>query len=139
VLSVHELTRVQLRKDDLRVHFNLAESLPAVLIDPAQVSQVVINLVINAMQAMPDGGDLTITSQMDPTTRRVELLVSDTGVGIPPDNLSKIFDPFFTNKPEGTGLAIARQILEKNQASIYVSSKKGKGTAFRILFKTIEE
>jgi PAS domain S-box-containing protein len=141
VLSVHELTRVQLRKDDLRVHFNLAEFLPAVLIDPAQVSQVVINLVINAMQAMPDGGELTVTSQMDPTTRRVELLVSDTGVGIPPDNLSKIFDPFFTNKPEGTGLglAIARQILEKNQASIHVSSKKGKGTAFRILFKTIEE
>jgi len=62
-------------------------------------------------------------------------------VGITPDNLGKIFDPFFTNKPEGTGLglAIARQILEKNQASIYVSSKKGKGTDFRILFKTIEE
>ena len=141
VLSVHELTRVQLRKDDLKVHFSLDDSLPAVLIDPAQVSQVVINLVINAMQAMPGGGDLTITTQMDQLTRRVELLVSDTGVGIPPDNLSKIFDPFFTNKPEGTGLglAIARQILEKNQASIHVSSKKGKGTVFRILFKTIEE
>jgi PAS domain S-box-containing protein len=141
VLSVHELTRVQLRKDDLRVHFNLNDSLPAVLIDPAQVSQVVINLVINAMQAMPEGGDLSITTQLDPSTRRVELLVSDTGVGIPPDNLSKIFDPFFTNKPEGTGLglAIARQILEKNQAAIHVSSKKGKGTVFRILFKTVEE
>jgi PAS domain S-box-containing protein len=141
VLSVHELTRVQLRKDDLRVHFNLNDSLPAVLIDPAQVSQVVINLVINAMQAMPAGGDLTITTQMDLITRRVELLVNDTGVGIPPDNLSKIFDPFFTNKPEGTGLglAIARQILEKNQAAIQVSSKKGKGTVFRILFKTVEE
>jgi len=141
VLSVHELTRVQLRKDDLRVHFNLDESLPAVLIDPAQVSQVVINLVINAMQAMPEEGDLTITTQIDPITRRVELLVNDTGVGIPPDNLSKIFDPFFTNKPEGTGLglAIARQILEKNQAAIHVSSKKGKGTVFRILFKTVEE
>ena len=141
VLSVHELTRVQLRKENLRVHFKLDESLPAVLIDPAQVSQVVINLVINAMQAMPEGGDLTITTQMDPITRRVQLLVSDTGVGIPADNLSKIFDPFFTNKPEGTGLglAIARQILEKNQAAIHVSSKKGKGTVFRILFKTVEE
>lgn len=141
VLSVHELTRVQLRKDDLTVHFNLDESLPSVLIDPAQVSQVVINLVINAMQAMPGGGELTITTQMDPTTRRVELLVSDTGVGIPSDNLSKIFDPFFTNKPEGTGLglAIARQILEKNQAAIHVSSKKDKGTVFRLLFKTVEE
>jgi signal transduction histidine kinase len=132
---------VQLRKDDLKVHFNLDESLPAVLIDQAQVSQVVINLVINAMQAMPEGGDLTITTQIDPSTRRVELLVNDTGVGIPSENLSKIFDPFFTNKPEGTGLglAIARQILEKNQAAIQVSSKKGKGTAFRILFKTVDE
>ncbi len=141
VLSVHELTRVQLRKDDLRVHFNLADHLPAVLIDPAQISQVVINLVINAMQAMPDGGDLTVTTQMDSTTRRVELLVGDTGLGIPSENLSKIFDPFFTNKPEGTGLglSIARQILDKNQAAIRVSSKEGQGTVFRILFKTVEE
>ena len=141
VLSVHELTRVQLRQDDLRVHFNLADHLPAVLIDPAQISQVVINLVINAMQAMPDGGDLTVTTQTDSTTRRVELLVGDTGLGIPNENLSKIFDPFFTNKPEGTGLglSIARQILDKNQAAIRVSSKEGQGTVFRILFKTVEE
>ena len=141
VLSVHELTRVQLRRDDLRVHFNLADHLPAVLIDPAQISQVVINLVINAMQAMPDGGDLTVTTQTDSTTRRVELLVGDTGLGISNENLSKIFDPFFTNKPEGTGLglAIARQILDKNQAAIRVSSKEGQGTVFRILFKTVEE
>ncbi len=141
VLSVHELTRVQLRRDDLRVHFNLADHLPAVLIDPAQISQVVINLVINAMQAMPDGGDLTVTTQTDSTTRRVELLVGDTGLGIPNENLSKIFDPFYTNKPEGTGLglSIARQILDKNQAAIRVSSKEGQGTVFRILFKTVEE
>jgi PAS domain S-box-containing protein len=141
VMSVHELTRVQLRKDDLKVHFNLSDNLPAVLIDPAQISQVVINLVINAMQAMPDGGDLTVTTQTDSTTKRVELLVSDTGQGISNENLSKIFDPFFTNKPEGTGLglAIARQILDKNQAAIRVSSKEGHGTVFRILFKTVEE
>jgi PAS domain S-box-containing protein len=140
VLSVHELTRVQLRQDDLRVHFNLADHLPAVLIDPAQISQVVINLVINAMQAMPDGGDLTVTTQKDSTTRRVELLVGDTGLAIPNENLSKIFDPFFTTKPEGTGLglSIARQILDKNQAAIRVSSKEGQGTVFRILFKTVE-
>ncbi len=141
VLSVHELTRVQLRKDNLKVHFELDDSLPPVLIDPAQVSQVVINLVINSMQAMPEGGDLTITTQLDPSTRRVELLVSDTGMGISQENLSKIFDPFFTNKPEGTGLglAIARQILDKNQAAIHVSSKKGQGTVFRIRFKTVED
>ncbi len=140
VMSVHELTRVQLRKDDLKVHFELNDSLPPVLIDPAQISQVVINLVINGMQAMPDGGDLTITTQLDPGSHRVELLVSDTGVGIPQENLAKIFDPFFTNKPEGTGLglAIARQMLEKNQASIHVTSNEGQGTVFRIRFKTVE-
>ncbi len=141
VQSVHELTRVHLRQDDLKVNFNLDDHLPDVLIDPAQISQVVINLVINAMQAMPDGGELTITTQQDSSTRRVELLVGDTGQGIQGEDLSKIFDPFFTDKPEGTGLglAIARQILDKNQAAIRVSSKEGHGTVFRILFKTVED
>jgi PAS domain S-box-containing protein len=139
VKSVYELTRVQMRKHEVEVHFELDESLPPVLIDPAQISQVVINLVINALQAMPDGGDLTVTTRMDPSGRQVELLVTDTGVGIPLDNLDKIFDPFFTNKPEGTGLglAIARQILEKNHAVINVSSREGKGTTFRIRFRTL--
>ena len=65
----------------------------------------------------------------------------DTGLGIPDQNIDKIFDPFFTNKPEGTGLglAIARQILEKNQASIDVSSEENRGTTFRILFKTLKQ
>jgi PAS domain S-box-containing protein len=140
VRSVHELTRVELRKDDLKIHFELNDSLPPVLVDAAQISQVVVNLVINGMQAMPEGGDMTIKTQLDPSSRRVELLVSDTGLGIPQENLAKIFDPFFTNKPEGTGLglAIARQILEKNQAAIHVSSKEGHGTFFRIRFKTVE-
>jgi signal transduction histidine kinase len=141
VLSVHELTRMQLRQDNLKVHFELDDSLPPVLIDPAQISQVVINLVINGMQAMPDGGDLTITTQLDQSSDRVQLLVNDTGAGISPEDLSKIFDPFFTNKPEGTGLglAIARQILDKNQAAIQVSSKVNQGTLFRVLFKTVKE
>jgi signal transduction histidine kinase len=107
--------------------------------DPAQVSQVLINLVINAMQAMPEGGDLTITTRHDPKNKRVELFVIDTGVGIPPENIDKVFDPFFTNKPEGTGLglSIARQLLEKNQATMQVESTVGKGTTFCLRFKTV--
>jgi signal transduction histidine kinase len=141
VRSVHELTRVQLRKYGVNVQFELDDSLPLVLIDPAQISQVVINLVINAIQAMPEGGDLTVTTQLDPRSQRVELTVRDTGVGISPENLHKIFDPFFTDKPEGTGLglAIARQILEKNQAGIHVVSKIEEGTTFRVEFKTLHE
>ena len=69
----------------------------------------------------------------------MDLLVTDTGVGIPPENIDKIFDPFFTNKPEGTGLglAIARQLLEKNQATIQVESTVGKGTTFSLRFKAV--
>jgi signal transduction histidine kinase len=139
VQSVHEFIRVQLRKHGVQVHVELQDSLPPVLIDPAQVSQVLINLVINAMQAMPEGGDLTITTRRDPKKKRLDLRVIDTGVGIPPENIDKIFDPFFTNKPEGTGLglAIARQLLEKNQATIQVESKVGKGTTFSLKFKTV--
>jgi PAS domain S-box-containing protein len=140
VMSVHELTRVQLRQHGITVHLDLDDSLPPVLIDPAQVSQVVINLVINAMQAMARGGELTISTRRDPKSGRVTLSVSDTGVGIPQENIDKIFDPFFTNKPEGTGLglAIARQLLEKNQATIQLESEVGKGTTFSIYFKTME-
>jgi PAS domain S-box-containing protein len=139
VQSVNEFIRVQLRKHGVQVHLELQDSLPPVLIDPAQVSQVLINLVINAMQAMPEGGDLTITTRRDPKKKRLDLRVMDTGLGIPPENIDKIFDPFFTNKPEGTGLglAIARQLLEKNQATIQVESKVGKGTTFSLRFKSV--
>jgi PAS domain S-box-containing protein len=139
VQSVHEFIRVQLRKHGVQVHLELEDSPPPVLMDPAQVSQVLINLVINAMQAMPEGGDLTITTRHDPNNKRVELFVIDTGVGIPPENIDKIFDPFFTNKPEGTGLglSIARQLLEKNQATIQVESTVGKGTTFCLRFKAV--
>jgi PAS domain S-box-containing protein len=140
VQSVHDLTRVQLRKYGIKVHLDLDDSLPPVLIDTAQISQVVINLVINAMQAMSEGGDLTISTFKAPKSGRVTLSVTDTGVGIPQENIDKIFDPFFTNKPEGTGLglAIARQLLEKNQATIQLESKVGEGTTFSIQFKTME-
>ena len=139
VQSVHEFIRVQLRKHGVQVHLELEDSPPSVLMDPAQVSQVLINLVINAMQAMPEGGDLTVTTRHDPKNKRVELFVIDTGVGIPLENIDKIFDPFFTNKPEGTGLglSIARQLLDKNQATIQVESAVGKGTTFCLRFKTV--
>jgi PAS domain S-box-containing protein len=139
VQSVHEFIRVQLRKHGVQVHLDLDESPPFVLMDPAQVSQVLINLVINAMQAMPDGGVLTITTRQDRKNKRVELFVVDTGVGIPQENIDKVFDPFFTNKPEGTGLglSIARQLLEKNQATMQVESTVGEGTTFSLRFKAV--
>lgn len=107
---------------------------PSVMADADQMSQVFINLVANAIHAMPQGGTLRIELAQDPT--RVTLTVSDTGHGIPPELLPKIFDPFFTTKEfgkgTGLGLTVVKGIIEEHQGTIAVESKEGQGTAFTI-------
>lgn len=110
----------------------IGESLPLVWIDPMQIEQVFMNLLINAKQAMPQGGKITLSAM----TREdfVEWRVTDTGIGIPKENLSKIFDPFFTTKMEGEGtglgLAICHAIVEHNGGFMRVHSTTGEGTTF---------
>jgi two-component system sensor histidine kinase HydH len=104
-----------------------------VWIDPDRLAQCLLNLYINAIQAMEDGGTLTVECAAD-GTENVIITVSDTGQGIVPDNLSKIFDPYFTTKKKGTGLglAIVHKIIEAHQGNIEVESKIGQGTSFII-------
>lgn len=109
-------------------------NIPAVSCAPSQINQVFLNLLVNAAQAIDEQGTITLT-----TTKRgefVDVIVEDTGKGIPADVLPKIFDPFFTTKPvgEGTGLglAIAYQIVEQHGGSIKVDSTVGKGTRFTV-------
>jgi|Deesub1362B_J571_1020462.scaffolds.fasta_scaffold00565_9 signal transduction histidine kinase/HAMP domain-containing protein len=110
------------------------EKLPHVWGDPAQLQQVFVNLILNAVQAMPDGGRLTVITRRE--GREVVAEVSDTGVGIPEEHLSKIFDPFFTTKKvgEGTGLglSICLGIVERHNGRIEVKSKVGEGTTFTV-------
>jgi PAS domain S-box-containing protein len=118
----------------VRVVREMAPDLPLVPVDCAQMEQVVSNLVINALDAMPDGGTVTVAARHDGD--RVGLAVSDTGAGIPPQHVERIFDHFFTTKPTGTGLglALAKKIVEDHGARLEVSSQEGAGSTFSITF-----
>jgi PAS domain S-box-containing protein len=122
----------KLKKNNIQLSFEKGEDLPALRIDLHQIQQVLINLLLNAIQAMEKGGALTIRTFLQPGG--VGIAVRDTGIGIPKSNLKKIFDPFFTTKSEGTGLglSISLKILEKHGATLEVVSKEGKGSIFTI-------
>ncbi len=113
---------------------------PQASVVPAQIEQVLLNLVINARQAMPNGGRLRIEVRENTRTQMVEMSVADSGIGIPPDRLRLIFEPFFTTKePDsnghggtGLGLSVCRQIIEQHQGRIRVESLVGKGSTFTL-------
>jgi PAS domain S-box-containing protein len=115
---------------------SFAPDLPAALLDPRTFEQVVVNLISNALQAMPDGGGLSIgvAPGSEARGRTVEIKVADTGPGIPQAVLDRIFDPFFTTKKTGTGLglAISRRILAAHKGRIQVESYPDAGTLFTI-------
>jgi signal transduction histidine kinase len=112
----------------------LGENLPRILIDVNQIKQVFINMMNNAIQAMPNGGNLTIRTLAEQEHVTVQFV--DTGVGVPQKYLDKIFDPFFTTKPAvkgtGLGLSISYGIIKKHGGTILVESQEGKGTTFTI-------
>jgi signal transduction histidine kinase len=116
------------------VRHELDESVPPALVDAQQVGQILLNFLLNAVQAMPDGGNVTVSVGQDDTT--VFAAVEDTGVGIPAENLAKIFQPLFTTKAKGIGLglALARDLAEANNGQITVESTVGEGSRFAVHF-----
>ena len=132
----HDLTKAHLRTTNMEVVLDLGKELPMLVVDFNQISQVIVNLMINAIEAMPEGGVLTIRTHFQEEPTAVVLEVTDTGQGILEEDQDRIFDPFFTRKSEGTGLglSISRQILEKHGAFIEVDTQESVGTTFRILF-----
>lgn len=126
--------RLELAK--VQCHTSLADDTPMTAVDPRTFEQVIVNLISNALQAMPQGGSLTFTLAPVATSQgtMAELKIADTGPGIPPNVLARIFDPFFTTKKEGTGLglAIARRILTAHKGVIDVESFADAGTVFTI-------
>jgi hypothetical protein len=112
---------------------DLDRSIPEVNIDENQVTQVLHNLIRNAADSMPHGGALGIKTGRDGDL--VFLTITDSGAGIPPDVLEQIFEPFYTTKPDGTGLglAVSKKIIDDHGGRIEVQSQVGKGTTFRIL------
>ncbi len=131
-----------LEKQAIRVDRSLMRPVPPCAADPDQIRQVLLNILFNAIQAMPDGGSLTVAvSTIDQevghngtATRQIAVAVADTGAGIGPDQLERIFEPFVTFKDDGTGLglSIVKQILKQHHATIDVESRVGKGSTFTI-------
>jgi PAS domain S-box-containing protein len=129
------ILQTKLKKGNISSAFERAQELPRVRIDIHQIQQVLINLMLNSIQAMEKGGILTIRTFSE-NEGGVGIEVKDTGVGIPRSHLKKVFDPFFTTKSEGTGLglSISLKILENHEASIDAVSEEGKGSTFTIHF-----
>jgi len=118
----------------IQVIKELSPSLPKLTADFDQLQQVCTNLILNAIQAMPEGGRLTLRTSADNGQLKIE--VQDTGCGISPENMGKLFTPFFTTKGKGKGvglgLAVAYGIIQRHQGKIEVQSKEGAGTTFTI-------
>ena len=135
-----EMFQERLARNQIRVEMGLTDSCPLVLADADQMSQVLLNLIMNALHAMPEGGSLRVG--LEPEHSMVKLTVADTGHGIPPESIGKIYDPFFTTKEfgkgTGLGLTVVKGIIEEHQGSVAVESEEGKGTRFTILLPRVE-
>lgn len=140
------LTGKDLTSHRVAVDFH-ADGRPHARISPAQIQQVLLNLVINARQAMPEGGTVRIRVGTDASGRLAEVTVGDTGRGIAPSDLRRIFEPFFTTKsgPDetglggtGLGLSVCREIVEKHRGRLRAESRVGRGTTFTLRLPTCQ-
>jgi signal transduction histidine kinase len=133
------------KKDLARHHVRLevtANGRPSARVNPAQIQQVLLNLLINARQAMPAGGVARLRLGTDTTGRLVELSVADTGIGIAPADLRRIFEPFYSTKANpdaaghgstGLGLAVCRDIVEAHHGRLRAESRPGQGSIFTMI------
>jgi len=135
--GIARILETEAKEKNVEIKRNFTAKLPAVWIDREQMKQVFMNLILNAIQAMKGGGSMAIATRpyaQDQGGQFVQVEIRDTGVGIPKENLDHIFDPFFTNKDEGSGLglSISHQIVQEHGGHIAVESQVGTGTAFFI-------
>jgi len=130
------LVRHQLDLGGIQLQLKLSGDLPHIPCDPAQMEQVFLALIINAIDAMPKGGILWIETRLSPDETEINIQVRDDGAGIAPDVLPQIFEPFLTTKESGRGvglgLAISRGIVERHNGRIEVASELGRGTTFTV-------
>ncbi|MCD6350774.1 MAG: PAS domain S-box protein [Armatimonadetes bacterium] len=148
--SALDMAAQELENTGVKVEREYRAAGHTIMADASQLEQVFLNLIINACHAMPGGGTLTVATDLvldEQGNRQVLVTVTDTGVGIPPENVRRIFDPFFTTKgrdehggPQGTGLglAVCHRIIQRHGGTIHVRSKVGEGTTFELRFPAYE-
>ncbi len=141
VERVARFMQPELVKKSVAIKLDLDPDLPEIIIDQEQVYQVLLNMIINSIQAMPDGGTVTVRTRPAPAGDGVVLEIRDTGAGMSAAKMEQIFTPFFTDKSRGTGLglAIAKNIIEQHNGSIEVASIEGEGSTFTIVFRPAGE
>ncbi|QTA90527.1 cache domain-containing protein [Desulfonema magnum] len=132
VLSNQNLFEKQAEEKGICFHNRLADDLPVMQIDPHQIQQVLVNIIINAIDAMPEGGEIIFSSMLvknEASSERVRLTIEDSGIGIPKNHLQNIFDPFFSTKETGSGLGLPLSlgIMENHGGTISISSEQGRG------------
>jgi PAS domain S-box-containing protein len=144
------LVQNQINLENISLEKKLGENLPLIYADFDKIQQVLINIILNAIQAMPEGGTLTITSSTagiakigDSQKNAIEVVIEDTGIGIPKENLGQLFTPFFTTKEKGKGvglgLSVAHGIIGKHKGKMEVESEPSVGTKFRIYLEAMDE
>ncbi len=138
--STLKLARNEMELNNIKLNYSPEKSDPKMLGDFSQLQQVFLNLVINAIQACPQGGTLTIQTKTD-DPGMVQIDLSDTGVGIPQSIIEQIFDPFFTTKEKGTGLGLSTSysIIKKHEGKIIVKSQINQGTTFSVFIPKSKE
>jgi len=126
----------QLELNGVEIHLDLPSNLPAIQCDPGQIEQVLLALIMNAIDAMPRGGNLWVSTRMGDESDELAIEVRDDGSGIPPEILPNIFEPFLTTKETGKsvglGLAVSQNIIEGHRGRVDVHSEVGKGTTFTV-------
>jgi len=122
----------EFERRNVRVEMNLSRDIPVTRVDVVQIDQAVTNLIVNAMEAMPDGGTVGISTARDGDY--IEIAVSDTGCGVQAEHYDRLFSPFFTTKVTGTGLGlpVVAQVVENHHGSVRFDSDAGRGTTFRV-------
>ncbi|RLA96795.1 MAG: hypothetical protein DRG83_16970 [Deltaproteobacteria bacterium] len=136
--TVLTLCRHRMSLQKIELEEELADDLPEVIGDYNHIQQCFINVVFNAIEAMPEGGKLTVRTRYEKEKKKIRIDICDTGCGIPEENISRIFEPFFSTKTDdkgvGLGLSVVYGIIREHRGSIFVDSKVGKGTCFIIRF-----
>ena len=152
--GIYLLLASQMNSRKIKFVEDFSKNIPHIYSDPHQTEQVLMNIILNSVQAMPQGGELTVRTYMTTAGERpnfhwseetldknipfVAIDISDTGVGIAAENLEKIFNPFYTTKPEGMGLglSICTRLVAENNGNLHVESAVGKGTKFTVMLPT---
>jgi signal transduction histidine kinase len=132
VQQLIEFYRPTAEQHGIQIRTSLANEPLVCSVDGSRFKQALLNLFINAQQAMPEGGELIITTSVEGSFARIE--ITDTGIGIPADSVPKVFSPFYSTKKEGSGLGLSltKRILDEHAGTIELASDVGKGTRFSI-------